>query len=123
MQIQIVDALRLGDRSKASNLLMVLGQEKCSLTADNFVRILSYCAKSPDPLVGFLFFVSLYCISCYYYYFKFMGVYLCIMIQLETDYASWHLPISVARPVKKCVICDCGHCVVILLYTPVNIES
>ncbi|KAE8646171.1 pentatricopeptide repeat-containing protein At1g76280 isoform X1 [Cucumis sativus] len=50
MQMQIVNALRLGDRSRASNLLMVLGQEKFSLTADNFVRILSYCAKSPDPL-------------------------------------------------------------------------
>ncbi|XP_022132697.1 pentatricopeptide repeat-containing protein At1g76280 isoform X2 [Momordica charantia] len=50
MQMQIVDALRLGDRSSASNLLMELGQEKHSLTADNFVRILSYCAGSPDPL-------------------------------------------------------------------------
>ncbi|XP_022976056.1 pentatricopeptide repeat-containing protein At1g76280 isoform X1 [Cucurbita maxima] len=50
MQRQIVDALRVGDRSSASNLLMELGQEKHSLTADNFVGILSYCARSPDPL-------------------------------------------------------------------------
>lgn len=50
MQKQIVDALLLGDRSSASNLLMDLGQEKHSLTADSFVHILSYCAISPDPL-------------------------------------------------------------------------
>ncbi|XP_038897388.1 pentatricopeptide repeat-containing protein At1g76280 isoform X2 [Benincasa hispida] len=50
MQMQIVDALRLGDINSASNLLMDLGQEKHSLTADSFVPILSYCARSPDPL-------------------------------------------------------------------------
>lgn len=59
MQRQIVDALRVGDRSSASNLLMELGQEKHSLTADNFVGILSYCARSPDPLVVLAFFIIL----------------------------------------------------------------
>lgn len=68
-QMQIVDALRLGDRSSASSMLMELGQEKHSLTADSFVGILRYCARSPDPLVGFVFFTILSCISRYYFFY------------------------------------------------------
>ncbi|CAB4298540.1 unnamed protein product [Prunus armeniaca] len=50
MQMQTVDALRLGERGKASNLLLNLGRGNDSLRADDFVYILNYCAKSPDPL-------------------------------------------------------------------------
>lgn len=50
MQMQIVDALRLGERSKASNLLLDLGHGNYSLRPDDFVHILNYCARSPDPL-------------------------------------------------------------------------
>lgn len=50
MQMQIVDALHLGDRSKASNLLLDLGHGNHSLRPDDFVHILNYCARSPDPL-------------------------------------------------------------------------
>lgn len=50
MQIQIVDALRLGERGKASNLLLNLSQGNDLLGADDFVYILNYCARSPDPL-------------------------------------------------------------------------
>lgn len=52
MQMQIVDALHLGDRSKASNLLLDLGHGNHSLRPDDFVHILNYCARSPDPLVS-----------------------------------------------------------------------
>lgn len=52
MQIQIVDALRLGERGKASNLLLNLSQGNDLLGADDFVYILNYCARSPDPLVS-----------------------------------------------------------------------
>lgn len=51
-QMQIVDALRLGERSKASNLLLDLGHGNHSLRPDDFVHILNYCARSPDPLVS-----------------------------------------------------------------------
>ncbi|XP_048331693.1 pentatricopeptide repeat-containing protein At1g76280 isoform X2 [Ziziphus jujuba] len=50
MQMQIVHALRMGDRSKASSLLSSLGHGNYSLRADDFVDILTYCARSPDPL-------------------------------------------------------------------------
>ncbi|VVA34279.1 Hypothetical predicted protein [Prunus dulcis] len=50
MQMQIVDALRLGERGQASNLLLNLGHGNDSLRADDFIDILNYCAKSPDPL-------------------------------------------------------------------------
>ncbi|KAL5557746.1 hypothetical protein UlMin_033957 [Ulmus minor] len=50
MQMEIVEALRLGERSKASNLLSSLGHGSFSLRADDFVHILNYCARSPDPL-------------------------------------------------------------------------
>lgn len=51
MQMQIVHALRLGDRHKASDLLSSLGRGNYSLRADDFVHILTYCARSPDPVV------------------------------------------------------------------------
>ncbi|VVA34278.1 Hypothetical predicted protein [Prunus dulcis] len=50
IQMQIVDALRLGERSKASNQLLNLGRGNDLLRADDFVYILNYRAKSPDPL-------------------------------------------------------------------------
>ncbi|XVF35846.1 hypothetical protein REPUB_Repub19eG0006300 [Reevesia pubescens] len=50
LQVQIVDALRLGERNRASSLLLDLGGGNQSLKADDFVYILKYCAKSPDPL-------------------------------------------------------------------------
>ena len=46
----IVKALRLGKRGEASELLLSLGQGN-DFTEANFVHILKYCAKSPDPLV------------------------------------------------------------------------
>lgn len=52
MQMQIVDALRCGERSKASNLLLDLGHGNHSLRPADFVHILNYCARSPDPLVS-----------------------------------------------------------------------
>lgn len=48
---QIVSALHMGERSRASALLLELGQEKKSLKPHNFVPILQYCARSPDPLL------------------------------------------------------------------------
>ncbi|KAA8537422.1 hypothetical protein F0562_026891 [Nyssa sinensis] len=50
VQVQIVNALRLGDRSRASSLLSDLGHRNQSLRAHDFVYILEYCARSPDPL-------------------------------------------------------------------------
>lgn len=51
IQMQIVSALRLGDRNKASHLLSNLSNGNNSLRAADFVRILDYCAITPDPLV------------------------------------------------------------------------
>ncbi|XP_040973445.1 pentatricopeptide repeat-containing protein At1g76280 isoform X3 [Gossypium hirsutum] len=50
IQVQIVDALRLGERSRASSLLLDFGNGNQSLKANDFVYILNYCARSPDPL-------------------------------------------------------------------------
>ncbi|KAK9160415.1 hypothetical protein Syun_006756 [Stephania yunnanensis] len=50
MQKQIVNALCLGKRDKASDLLLNLSQSNDSLRADDFVYILDYCARYPDPL-------------------------------------------------------------------------
>ncbi|XP_048444515.1 pentatricopeptide repeat-containing protein At1g76280 isoform X1 [Pyrus x bretschneideri] len=50
VQMQIVDALRLGERGKASNMLLNLSHVNHSLGADDFLHILKYCARSPDPL-------------------------------------------------------------------------
>lgn len=51
MQMQIVDALRLGERRRASDLLLEFGYGSHSLRADDFVDIIKYCGRSPDPLV------------------------------------------------------------------------
>ncbi|XP_068646920.1 pentatricopeptide repeat-containing protein At1g76280 [Aristolochia californica] len=50
VQVEIVDALRSGERDRALNLLDSVVNGQKSLGADNFVSILNYCAKSPDPL-------------------------------------------------------------------------
>ncbi|XP_062092087.1 pentatricopeptide repeat-containing protein At1g76280 isoform X2 [Humulus lupulus] len=50
LNMQIVDALCSGERSKASSLLLSLRHENYSLRANDFVFILNYCARSPDPL-------------------------------------------------------------------------
>lgn len=52
VQMQIVNALRLGARSVASSLLSDIGHRNHSLTASDFIYILEYCARSPDPLFG-----------------------------------------------------------------------
>ncbi|KAF2301497.1 hypothetical protein GH714_025145 [Hevea brasiliensis] len=52
IQKQIVDALDLGDRGRASNLLSDLGHANKSLRAADFVDIFRYCARSPDPLLA-----------------------------------------------------------------------
>ncbi|KAK2971799.1 hypothetical protein RJ640_018488, partial [Escallonia rubra] len=51
VQMQIINALHLGERSRASTLLSDLGHRNHSMRVDDFVRILEYCARSPDPLV------------------------------------------------------------------------
>ncbi|GFZ10513.1 tetratricopeptide repeat (TPR)-like superfamily protein [Actinidia rufa] len=50
VQTQIVNALRLGERNRASSLLSDIARRNNSLTANDFVYILEYCARSPDPL-------------------------------------------------------------------------
>lgn len=50
LQMNIVKALRLGERNKASSLLSDLGRGSYPIRADDFVYILEYCARSPDPL-------------------------------------------------------------------------
>ncbi|KAJ4717572.1 Pentatricopeptide repeat [Melia azedarach] len=50
MQMQIIDALRRGERSRASHLLLNLGHGNHSLGVTDFFHILNYCARSPDPL-------------------------------------------------------------------------
>lgn len=51
MQLQIVKALRSGDRKKASHLLRDFGRRGHSLSVNDFVDIFKYCAQSPDPMV------------------------------------------------------------------------
>ncbi|KAG5542786.1 hypothetical protein RHGRI_015784 [Rhododendron griersonianum] len=50
VQMQIVNALCLGERSRASSLLSDIGRRNIELTANDFVYILEYCARSTDPL-------------------------------------------------------------------------
>ncbi|PIA46252.1 hypothetical protein AQUCO_01500044v1 [Aquilegia coerulea] len=50
LQSQIVNALHLGERDKASNILSSLSHGNDPLRSDDFVCILDYCARSPDPL-------------------------------------------------------------------------
>lgn len=49
--MQIVNALRFDERSRASSLLSDIGHRNIALTANDFVYILEYCARSTDPLV------------------------------------------------------------------------
>ncbi|KAL0432837.1 UNVERIFIED_CONTAM: Pentatricopeptide repeat-containing protein [Sesamum latifolium] len=49
MQDEIVNALHLGERSRASHLLSELGREGQALQAADFISILQYCARTPDP--------------------------------------------------------------------------
>lgn len=51
-QLQIVNALRLGERERASKMLLNIGYASGSLRADDFAYILNYCAETPDPLVS-----------------------------------------------------------------------
>lgn len=50
MQVQIINALYLGERNRASYLLSEIAGRSDILGADSFKYILHYCAKSPDPL-------------------------------------------------------------------------
>lgn len=50
-QIQIINALRAGDRERASTMLLNLVNANGSLGPDDFSIVLDYCAKTPDPLV------------------------------------------------------------------------
>lgn len=50
IQQQIVDALCRGERSKASSLLQALSHGGRALRPNDFIGILKYCARSPDPL-------------------------------------------------------------------------
>ncbi|XP_073052812.1 pentatricopeptide repeat-containing protein At1g76280-like isoform X1 [Primulina eburnea] len=50
IQGEIVDALYSGDRNRASHLLSELGGRSHALQAQDFILILEYCAKNPDPL-------------------------------------------------------------------------
>ncbi|KAK4387867.1 Pentatricopeptide repeat-containing protein [Sesamum angolense] len=50
MQEAIVNALHMGERSRASHLLSELGREGQALQAADFISILQYCARTPDPL-------------------------------------------------------------------------
>jgi len=60
LQLQIVDALRSGERQGASALLFKLIQGNYSLSADDFHDILYYCARSPDPV----FVMETYSVMC-----------------------------------------------------------
>ncbi|KAJ7962421.1 Pentatricopeptide repeat [Quillaja saponaria] len=48
--MEIVDALRMGERRRASDLLLEFGQGSQLLRANDFIDIFNYCARSPDPL-------------------------------------------------------------------------
>ncbi|PKU61908.1 pentatricopeptide repeat-containing protein At1g76280 isoform X1 [Dendrobium catenatum] len=49
-QIQIINALRLGQRNKAHELLVDLSCMSNSSNVEDFDYILEYCARAPDPL-------------------------------------------------------------------------
>jgi len=50
MQADIVNALRRGDRQRASMILSNFQNTDWALTKDDFSYILEYCAEAPDPL-------------------------------------------------------------------------
>ncbi|KAK8933725.1 Pentatricopeptide repeat-containing protein [Platanthera zijinensis] len=49
-QIQIINALQLGQRNKAKEMLVELSCANESSNAEDFDYILEYCARTPDPL-------------------------------------------------------------------------
>ncbi|XP_020083577.1 pentatricopeptide repeat-containing protein At1g76280 isoform X1 [Ananas comosus] len=49
-QLQVVNALRRGEREQASMMLLNLGHASGCLTAQDFSYILEYCADTADPL-------------------------------------------------------------------------
>lgn len=51
LQHKIVNALRFGERHKASGLLSELGRRSEPLKDADFLLILKDCARLPDPLV------------------------------------------------------------------------
>ncbi|KAI3797048.1 hypothetical protein L1987_39738 [Smallanthus sonchifolius] len=50
VQKQVVNALHLGERERASTMLSKIGYNKHMLIANHFAQILKYCALKPDPL-------------------------------------------------------------------------
>jgi hypothetical protein len=54
VQADIVNALRRGDRQRASMILSNFQNTDWALTKDDFSYILEYCAEAPDPLVKLL---------------------------------------------------------------------
>lgn len=54
MQSEVVNALRRGDRQRASLILSNFHHTKEALTKEDFYYILEYCAEAPDPLVSLL---------------------------------------------------------------------
>ncbi|KAJ8459891.1 hypothetical protein OPV22_032817 [Ensete ventricosum] len=50
VQLQVVNALRKGDRQLASKMLLDIGEVNDKLNAKDFACILEYCARTPDPL-------------------------------------------------------------------------
>ncbi|KAL5706211.1 hypothetical protein ACHQM5_024410 [Ranunculus cassubicifolius] len=52
LQSQILNALHLGQRDEATKYLSTVSHGSNPLRADDFVQILDYCARSPDPLFG-----------------------------------------------------------------------
>lgn len=54
MQVDIVNALRRGDRQQASLTLSNLEHSNQTLTKEDFSYILEYCSNAPDPLVNLL---------------------------------------------------------------------
>lgn len=58
MQEEVLNALHLGERRRASHLLSELGGGERALQAGDFIPILQYCARTPDPLVVPLLFLA-----------------------------------------------------------------
>jgi len=81
MQLQVLKALYSGQRKKASDLLSDLGSRTHSLTADDFIHIFKYCARSPDPLVCYFlnnqFFISGFLIFKFHFF-----ILLCLLFSL-----------------------------------------
>ncbi|CAH9081699.1 unnamed protein product [Cuscuta epithymum] len=50
VQKNILEALYLGERSRASRLLLEFGHGRSTLNANDFLYILQQCARLPDPL-------------------------------------------------------------------------